>query len=69
MVDVEYIERERRRRFLTATRLAERAGISSTTYTKLLKQKGEHLNLNTIKKIAEVLELDVEKLFPDGFKT
>ncbi len=68
MVDVEYIERERKRRFMTATRLAGKAEISTTTYTKLIRGKGKNISLGTIEKIAGVLELEVEKLFPERSK-
>jgi len=68
MVDIEYIERERKRRFMTATRLAHEAGISATTYTKLVKNKGKNISLGSIEKISGVLQLEVEKLFPDRSK-
>ena len=64
MINTEYLETVRGENLLTIAEAAEAAGISPTTYNKILK--GESVTPRVLRKLIKALKLEKSKLIMPG---
>ena len=60
-IDIEKIEKERKRQGMTAIELAKKVGITRQAYSIFVRRSGS-TKLSTLAKIAEVLDFDPKDL-------
>jgi len=60
-INVEKIEKERKRQGLTATELAEKIGVTRQAYFKFV-HRGGSTKLSTLTRIAEAIDFDPKDL-------
>jgi len=60
-IDIEKIEKERKRQGLTATELAKKVGITRQAYSTFVRRR-RSTKLSTLAKIAEALDFDPKDL-------
>ena len=60
-INIEKIEKERKRQGLTATELAKKVGITRQAYS-IFVRRSRSTKLSTLAKIAEVLDFDPKDL-------